>query len=447
MDFAKRAHDHNYRLDPIVRNRTDKDFYKLSMGAVIHERHPGVQVAFQLTNRSTDVRLADHVSLAEMREQLDHASSLRYTPTEIVQIRGQSYYGEQGLFKDPFVNRLAQSRLPEYELTVDEATGQFVLRSQGDWIDVTDWEIHFMTIVNELFVRAQLRTMSYAEIDMMYARAKVRLYAKLERIRDEAPGLTISEFGTRRRHSFLWQRWVLETMRDVLGKQFVGTSNVLHSMQLGMEAKGTIAHEMPMVYAALAAGNGPEAIRHSQYRVMQDIRSILPERLHVMLPDTFGSTQYLRCAPAWMKCAAGARPDSKPAVEAAEEMIRFWERVGEDPKTKLLILSDGLDVTLPGEKPNGEDMIAIHDAIDGRIADTYGWGTNATNGFRGLVPGRPDAMRPISIVAKAVEANGRPTVKISDNPAKASSLDPAELDLYRRTFGVEGVGENRATLV
>jgi len=214
-----------------------------------------------------------------------------------------------------------------------------------------------------------------------------------------------------------------------------------------MEAKGTIAHEMSMVYAALAAKDGPEAVRQSQYQVMLDVKNVLPERLQILLPDTFGSTQFLDGAPDWMRWTAGARPDSKESVEAGEEMIRFWHRMGEDPMKKLLILSDGLDVELPGEKPNGADMIAIHHKLRGRIADTYGWGTNATNGFSGLVPGRPDMMKPISIVAKAVRANGRATVKISDNPAKASSVDPKELAFYMDTFGHAGVGAARTTLV
>lgn len=450
MDFAKRAHDHNHEIDPIVRSRLDDDAYKWFMGATIYEKHPTTRVTFGLTNRTTDVRLADHIDLGALRAQLDHVQKLKYTPGEIIHMRGQSYYGHKDLFCDGYINRMAISRLPDYELSVNDETGQFVLRSSGDWLDVKHWEIHFLSIVNELYARSQLRiigSQSKSLLDIMYARAKVRLYAKLERIVREAPGLTISEFGTRRRHSFLWQRWVIETMKEVLGKQFVGTSNLLHAKELEVEVKGTIAHEMSMVYAALAAQDGPEAIRQSQYRMLQDVQTVLPEDLRIFLPDTFGTTQFLEGAPNWLQWWKGFRPDSKESVAAAEEAIAFWERMGQDPKKKLLILSDGLDVDLPGEPGNGADMIAIHNAIGGRTIDTYGWGTNASNGFRNTVPGMPDLMRPISIVAKAIDAGGRATVKISDNPAKASSTDPAELDLYMRTFGHDGIGAERTTLV
>jgi nicotinate phosphoribosyltransferase len=447
MDFAQRAHDHNYKMDPIVRSRLDSDAYKLFMGATIYEKHPSTQVLFQLTNRSTNVRLAEHISVGELREQLDHAKTLKYTPSEIIHLRGQSYYGHSGLFKDGYINRVAISKLPEYELSVNEETGQFDLRSGGDWMDAKEWEIHFLSIVNELYSRSQMRRLSKAQLDIMYARAKVRLYAKLERIVREAPELTISEFGTRRRHSFLWQRWVIETMKDVLGKQFVGTSNMLHAKELEVEVKGTIAHEMSMVYAALAAKDGDEAIRQSQYQMLKDVQSVLPEDLRIFLPDTFGTTQFLENAPDWLQWWKGFRPDSKESVEAGEEAIRFWKSMGQDPAKKLLILSDGLDVDLDGKAGNGADMIDIHKALHGQIIDTYGWGTNATNDFRGMVPGMPDLMAPISIVAKAVSANGHATVKISDNPSKASSIDPTEKGHYLTIFGQAGIGESRRTLV
>jgi nicotinate phosphoribosyltransferase len=63
----------------------------------------------------------------------------------------------------------------------------------------------------------------------------------------------------------------------------------------------------------------------------------------------------------------------------------------------------------------------------------YGWGTLLTNDFRGLGPdGRLD---PFSIVCKVVSADGRPAVKLSDNPMKAMG-PPAEVARYRRVFQV-----------
>ena len=41
-------------------------------------------------------------------------------------------------------------------------------------------------------------------------------------------------------------------MQEGLGDSFIGTSNVKHAMDTGLEAIGTNAHELPMVYAAVA---------------------------------------------------------------------------------------------------------------------------------------------------------------------------------------------------
>ncbi len=64
---------------------------------------------------------------------------------------------------------------------------------------------------------------------------------------------------------------------------------------------------------------------------------------------------------------------------------------------------------------------------------SFGWGTLLTNDFRGLAPG--DSLAPFSLVCKAVSANGKPTVKLSDNPMKAMG-PAAEVARYKRVFGV-----------
>ena len=64
---------------------------------------------------------------------------------------------------------------------------------------------------------------------------------------------------------------------------------------------------------------------------------------------------------------------------------------------------------------------------------SFGWGTLLTNDFRDLVD--DDALAPFSLVCKAVAADGRATVKLSDNPSKA--MGPAgEVERYKRVFGV-----------
>jgi nicotinate phosphoribosyltransferase len=44
-------------------------------------------------------------------------------------------------------------------------------------------------------------------------------------------------------------------------------------------------------------------------------------------------------------------------------------------------------------------------------------------------------LKPFSLVCKAVSANGKPTVKLSDNPNKAMGPED-EIVRYKRVFGV-----------
>ncbi|HEX8626464.1 MAG TPA: nicotinate phosphoribosyltransferase [Allosphingosinicella sp.] len=445
MDFATRAWNHGFPFDPIVRSLLDTDFYKLLMQQFIWEHYPNERVAWRMTNRTKSVRLADEIELEAVREQLDHVRTLRFTPTEIVYLRGQSFYGQTGIFKPGYLDTLRAFKLPDYELSRTD-DGQIELVFDGHWWETTLWEIYALAIVNELRSRALLKAMSRGQLDILYARAKVKLYAKLERLKG-LEGLNLSDFGTRRRHGFLWQEHCILTARELLGEGFTGTSNVFLAMKHGLEAKGTNAHELPMVFAALARQRVPgddEALRQSQYKVLQQWQNQYSGNLLVFLPDTYGTTQFLKGAPQWVSYWTGARPDSKAPIAAGEELLGFWDRLGVMPETvaakKLIIFADGLDVALPGAEPNGADIPAIQRHFAGRVQAGFGWGTNFTNDFIGCHPEGAERMKPLSLVCKVASVNGDPAVKLSDNFAKATG--PAEeVEAYRAVFGSEGMAD------
>jgi nicotinate phosphoribosyltransferase len=434
MDFAKRASDHSHTIDPIVRSLLDTDFYKLLMGQFIHERYSATRVTLGLTNRTSAVRLADIIPEAELRAQLDHVRSLSFRPNELIWVAGATFYGQERIFKPGFIEFLRRLRLPDYELTI--ADGQYRLTFEGPWAEVTWWEIHALAIISELRSRAGHRQRREVELDFLYASAKSKLLAKLRRLK-ALDGLALSEFGTRRRHGFLWQEWVVLAMAEVLGPAFVGTSNAYLAFKHGFDAKGTNAHELPMVLAALAPDDA--ALKRAQYDLLEQWQQAYSGNLLVALPDTFGSTQFLRDAPDWLAQRwRGYRPDSKPPIEAADELIAWLKRRGVDPLDRFVLFSDGLDVRIDGFEPKGDDIADLHARFARRIGRAYGWGTNATNDFRGCDPRDGDLFDPISLVCKVIAADGRPAVKLSDNYAKASG--PAqEVERYRRVFAAQGV--------
>jgi len=425
-DIAKRVYDHTFKLDPIIRSLLDTDFYKLMMLQMIWGLYRDVPVTFSLINRTAQVRLAEEVDEHELRAQLDHARTVRFTNKEMIWLAGNSFYGRAQIFDPKFLAWLADFTLPEYELAREN--GQYVLHFGGPWTHTTMWEIPALAIINELRSRAALRKYGRFTLDVIYARAKAKLWAKVERLR-ALPGLRISDFGTRRRHGFLWQRWCVEALKEGLGDAFIGSSNVLLAMDHDLEAIGTNAHELPMVVAAMAKTD--EELRHSPYQVLRDWQRYYGGNLLVVLPDTFGTAAFLRDAPDWVADWTGFRPDSAPPIEGGEEIVTWWKQHGRDPRDKLLVFSDALDAGSIEE---------TYRHFAGRVRMSFGWGTNLTNDFAGCAPQGDDDLRAISLVCKVTAANGRPAVKLSDNPKKATGT-AAEIARYLRVFGGEGRAE------
>jgi nicotinate phosphoribosyltransferase len=419
LDIATRVHNHKWKIDPIVRSLIDTDFYKLLMCQSVFRNKRDATVTFSLINRTKSIRIADIVDEAELREQLDHIRTLRLSRGESTWLRGNMFYGKRQMFQSDFIEWFERLQLPPYHL--EKRDGQYELTFEGNWPEVMMWEIPALAVIMELRGRAVLADMGRFELQVLYARAMTKLWEKIERLRG-LEGLKIADFGTRRRHSFLWQDWCVQAMQEGLGGAFTGTSNCLIAMRREVEAIGTNAHELPMVYSALA--NTDAELAQAPYQVLADWHEEHDGNLRIMLPDTYGTKGFLDRAPEWLAKWTGMRIDSGDPAMGAETAIKWWESRGEDPHQKLVIFSDGLDV----------DVIeALHRQFVGRVKVSFGWGTMLTNDFRGLVA--DDALAPFSLVCKAVSANGRPTVKLSDNPNKAMGPLP-EIERYKRVFGV-----------
>ena len=419
VDIATRVYNHKWKIDPIVRSLIDTDFYKLLMCQSIFRNRPDTNVTFSLINRTRSVRLADLVDEGELREQLDHVRSLSLSRGESTWLRGNTFYGKRQMFRPDFMEWFEGLRLPAYHL--EKHDGQYELTFEGKWPEVMLWEIPALSILMELRSRAVLKGMGRFELQVLYAQAMTKLWGKLERLRP-IDGLRIADFGTRRRHSFLWQDWAVQAMMEGLEGKFAGTSNCLIAMRREVEAIGTNAHELPMVYSALAQNDAELA--QAPYQVLADWHEEHDGNLRIILPDTYGTEGFLDRAPEWLAKWTGIRIDSGDPATGAEIAIRWWTARGEDPTQKLVIFSDGLDV---------DKIEELHRQFAGRVKVSFGWGTMLTNDFKGLAPN--DGLAPFSLVCKAVSANGRPTVKLSDNPNKA--MGPAdEIARYKRVFGV-----------
>ena len=419
VDIATRVWNHKWKIDPIVRSLIDTDFYKLLMCQSIFRNKPDTQVTFSLINRSKHIPLAHLIDEGELREQLDHVRTLSLSRGESTWLRGNTFYGKRQMFSPEFMEWFEGLRLPPYQL--ERRGDQYELTFEGKWHEVMLWEIPALAILMELRGRAVLDQMGRFELQVLYARSMTRVWEKIEALRG-IPDLSIADFGTRRRHSYLWQDWCVQAMHEGLGDAFTGTSNCKIAKSREVEAIGTNAHELPMVYAALAKDD--VALSQAPYDVLSDWHDEHEGNLRIILPDTYGTKGFLDNAPDWLAGWTGIRIDSGDPATGAQTAIDWWKSRGEDPLEKRVIFSDGLDV---------DKIRTLHAQFADKVKVSFGWGTLLTNDFRGLVPG--DALAPFSLVCKAVSANGYPTVKLSDNPNKAMGPQD-QIDRYKRVFGV-----------
>ena len=188
----------------------------------------------------------------------------------------------------------------------------------------------------ELRGRAVLDQMGRFELQVLYARSMTRVWEKIEVLRD-IPDLSIADFGTRRRHSYLWQDWCVQAMHEGLGDAFTGTSNCKIAKSREVEAIGTNAHELPMVYAALAKDDAALAKRLMTFcpMAMMSMKAtcasfcLTPTALRVFFDN----------APDWLAGWTGIRIDSGDPATGAQTAIDWWKSRGEDPLEKRVIFS------------------------------------------------------------------------------------------------------------
>jgi len=210
VDIATRVYNHKWKIDPIVRSLIDTDFYKLLMCQSVFRNRPDTTVTFSLINRTTRIPLAHLIDEGELREQLDHIRTLRLSRGESTWMRGNTFYGKRQMFRPDFMDWFEALQLPPYHL--ERVGDQYELTFEGPWPQVMLWEIPALAVLMELRGRAVLRDMGRFELQVLYARAMTKLWEKVERLR-HVEGLRIADFGTRRRHSFLWQDWAHRRFR------------------------------------------------------------------------------------------------------------------------------------------------------------------------------------------------------------------------------------------
>ena len=385
----------------IIQSLLDTDLYKFTMMQAVLHQFPGAEVEYKFKCRSPDVQLAPYVD--EIRDEIRQLCELRFTEDEL------AYFRSMRFIKSDFVDFLGLFKLNEKYITLTpQPNGEIDIRVRGPWLHTIMFEIPVLAIVSEVYFRN-----TQPGLDLTEGRRRLQdKIALMKGVHD----LKIADYGTRRRFSLEWQREVLQTLQADLGTgpdgQLTGTSNVLFAMELGMRPMGTMAHEYLQACQAL----GPR-LRDSQVFGFEKWAQEYRGDLGIALSDVYGMNAFLRDFDMYFcKLFDGARHDSGDPFQWGERMIEHYQANRVDPRSKVIIFSDGL--TIPR-------CIELHERFRGRIQTAFGVGTNLTND-RG-----PDALQ---LVLKMIECNGQPVAKISDTPGKTMVEDEGYLAYLRQVF-------------
>lgn len=410
------------RLDrSIVTSRLQKDWYYVTMGYFAWLRHPGVQVRWGFKNRSKGIDLCARIDQGRLREEIESVASLRYTDDELRWLKEKFGVGApNGFLPDEYIEYLRGSKLSAID--VEQVAGPngpaFRIEPHGAWCDGMDWETFVLPIITRLNGERVMRERGVSEREL-WAEAGRRLGAKIERLR-QYPDLKFGEFGLRRQFSIELSRFIDQTLVREIPGQLAGISHVWMAKELDWPVVGTFAHQGPMVYSGIHAGTDAE-IRASHMRFMDDWMETFGPKWCTAVLDTYGSKAFYEDFGAERARTWNVyKVDSGNPFHEGDRLEAYLKGCGVDPRTKILNPTDGLDI---------DSIIALHLTFRNRFkAMRPGWGTTLSNDTGLATFG--------SFVVKAIEADGHPLAKLSNNLDKASG-DPAAIERFKRIHGYE----------
>jgi nicotinate phosphoribosyltransferase len=388
------------------------DFYKPTMSQLAFEQMLETRVTFTFKNRG-DQKIVDFLDPIALQQRLTAIKQNGFSQEELDYLRQLRILDGSKMFTNDYLDYLDNNELPEVNIGISEESKDIFINTTGTWPLVTFWETVVMSEVNEAYFEGYMLANNINPFDI-YEEGDRRLSEKIAVLKNN-PGIKFSDFGTRRHFSYRWQKHVIQRIIDECPDNFIGTSNIGLANSLRIQPIGTFAHEMPMVYAAVADQKN-EHIIDSHGRMLDDWYKRYGKKLAIALTDTFSTDFFFQDfgnirAEHW----SGLRHDSGDPIEFGEKAIRFYEKNGIEPKAKTIVFSDGLDI---------ETIEKLYNHFKDRIGVVFGWGTTLTNDL---------GIEPLNIVMKATSADSVNTVKLSDSRGKHTGTEK-DIERYKHVF-------------
>ncbi|KDF42805.1 nicotinate phosphoribosyltransferase [Enterobacter kobei] len=385
---------------PVLHTLLDTDAYKLHMQQAVFHHYYDVHVAAEFRCRGDDLL---GIYADSIREEVDAMQHLTLQDDEYQWLSGLPF------FKTDYLTWLRDFRYKPEQVTVTNENGKLDIRLEGPWREVIMWEVPLLAVISELAHR-------YRSPEMGVAQAVASLENKLAAFTTLTEGLDMSrfrlmDFGTRRRFSREVQQAIVKRLQQE--PWFVGTSNYDLARRLNLTPMGTQAHEWFQAHQQIS----PD-LANSQRAALAAWLEEYPNQLGIALTDCITMDAFLRdFGPEFAERYQGLRHDSGDPVEWGEKAIAHYQKLGIDPMSKVLVFSDNLDLA---------KAVELYRHFNTRVNLSFGIGTRLTCDI--------PQVKPLNIVIKLVECNGKPVAKLSDSPGKTICHDKAFVRALRKAF-------------
>jgi nicotinate phosphoribosyltransferase len=389
----------------------DNDFYKFTMQNAVVNLFPKAKAKYAFINRG---KHAFPEGFAEaLSKEIDVLGSLKLTKSEKEFLTINCPY-----LAPTYLDFLQGFRYDPHEVTVTQSGTELSVTIEGYWYRTILWEVPIMFLICELYYIMTGAKRDSDEAVAQTAKNKIEIYKEL--------GITIADFGTRRRHSYEVQKITVEALKKFGTNCFIGTSNVHLAMLWNTKPIGTHAHEWFMFHAA------KYGFKMSNLLALENWVQIYRGDLGIALSDTYTTEVFFAAFDKkFSKLFDGVRHDSGDPIEFADKTIAHYKAYGIDPLSKTIIFSDGLDY---------EKVKHISDYCSGKIGISFGVGTNFTNDV---------GLTPLNIVLKMTDARPdegewNPVIKLSDEKGKYTG-DPETILLAKKVLGIEEMEGSRGS--
>ena len=398
------------RLEPIVTSLLDTNLYKFNMDQVIFHKHTNLSGEYDFLCRNEGVVFTPEM-LEEINAQIDHLCSLRFSRQELDYLRSIRF------IKNDYVEFLRLWRpIREYVTTGLNEKGELSIVVRGPLFSAMQFEIYLLEIVNEVYFRLRY---DYAALR---ASAEEKLNQKIRDFQAGKYTFQFAEFGSRRRLSREWEDEVVRRF-SAETDNCVGTSNVYLAMKYGLKPIGTYAHEFVQMYQGIDS----IPLAYTNHYAMEDWYDEYRGDNGTALTDTVTTDLFLLdFNRAMVNNYTGVRHDSGDPFEWGEKIIAHYQKYGVDPRTKLLLFSDGLDFDRAQQ---------LYDYFKDRVKVSFGIGTFCSN---------DTCEEALNIVIKLQTVNGRPVAKVSDTPGKAMCRDREYLEYLKGSIAFRLAREKEA---